>query len=78
VIWGLIFSVFKIYKQIEFINMNTFTELDTTDPELDPILDFAVIGAGIAGLTAASKINDLGFVVGVFEKARGTGGRMSS
>jgi renalase len=58
--------------------MNTLAELDTESSELDPVLDFAVIGAGISGLTAASKINDLGFIVGVFEKARGTGGRMSS
>lgn len=58
--------------------MNSLADLDTESSELDPILDFAIIGAGIAGLTAASKINDLGFIVGVFEKARGTGGRMSS
>jgi renalase len=58
--------------------MNSFADVDTETSELDPILDFAIIGAGIAGLTAACKINDLGFIVGVFEKARGTGGRMSS
>lgn len=42
------------------------------------ILDFAVIGAGIAGLTFANTMNSLGFQIAVFEKSRGTGGRMSS
>ena len=42
------------------------------------ILDFAVIGAGIAGLTAAKDIDALGYSLAVFEKARGTGGRLSS
>lgn len=58
--------------------MNILAELETQDIELESLLDFAVIGAGIAGLTAASEINELGYKVAVFEKARGTGGRMSS
>ncbi|NRA23883.1 MAG: NAD(P)-binding protein [Oleispira sp.] len=41
-------------------------------------LDFAVIGAGIAGLTFANKMHSLGFSTQVFEKSRGTGGRISS
>lgn len=58
--------------------MNKISEINIQSPKVDYLLDFAVIGAGVAGLTAASKINDLGFQVAVFEKARGTGGRMSS
>ena len=58
--------------------MTTHNELVTVASDLDSILDFAVIGAGIAGLTAASKIQQQGYHVAVFEKARGTGGRMSS
>lgn len=38
----------------------------------------AVIGAGMAGLTAAKTLQDNGISVAVFEKARGSGGRLSS
>lgn len=38
----------------------------------------AVIGAGIAGATAARTLADAGLDVAVFEKARGPGGRMAS
>ncbi|MFT7108958.1 MAG: renalase [Psychrobacter glaciei] len=38
----------------------------------------AIIGAGMSGLVAASKLSASGFEVAVFEKARGTGGRMGS
>ncbi|MEL6796832.1 MAG: FAD-dependent oxidoreductase [Planctomycetota bacterium] len=38
----------------------------------------AVIGAGIAGATAARALADAGHAVTVFEKARGPGGRMAS
>lgn len=37
-----------------------------------------IIGAGMSGLVAASKLSASGFEVTVFEKARGTGGRMGS
>lgn len=40
--------------------------------------DVAIIGAGLAGLTAAKILNDSGLSVQVFEKARGSGGRLSS
>ncbi len=42
------------------------------------ILDLAIIGAGVAGLTFANTIKNTGKILAVFEKARGTGGRMSS
>jgi renalase len=38
----------------------------------------AVIGAGISGLTAGKFLEDHGFDVQVFDKARGPGGRMST
>lgn len=41
-------------------------------------LDIAIIGAGIAGLTLAKNLQEQGYSVAVFEKARGTGGRLSS
>jgi predicted NAD/FAD-dependent oxidoreductase len=58
--------------------MNQLTELESERTEQYELLDFAVIGAGIAGLTAASNIIGAGYSVAVFEKARGTGGRLSS
>lgn len=38
----------------------------------------AIIGAGIAGLTAAAELNRRGIEVAVFEKARGSGGRLAT
>ncbi|CAM3812034.1 FAD-dependent oxidoreductase [Vreelandella rituensis] len=38
----------------------------------------AIIGAGIAGLACAQRLNTAGKAVQLFEKARGPGGRMSS
>lgn len=38
----------------------------------------AVIGAGLAGLTAARALVDAGFGVTIFDKGRGLGGRMAS
>ncbi len=40
--------------------------------------DVAVIGAGIAGLTAARRLTDRGLRCVVYEKARGPGGRCST
>lgn len=40
--------------------------------------DVLVIGAGMAGLTAATKLVEAGLTVCVAEKARGSGGRLSS
>ena len=43
------------------------------------VLDYIIIGAGLSGLTAAKKINELklGSVV-ILEKSRGVGGRMAT
>ena len=38
----------------------------------------AIIGTGIAGLSAARALNDAGHVVQLFDKSHGSGGRMSS
>ena len=38
----------------------------------------AVIGAGLSGLICAQRLQDAGFDVTLFEKSRGTGGRMST
>ena len=38
----------------------------------------AIIGAGMAGLTCASRLQDAGMNVTVFEKSRGTGGRLAT
>ena len=38
----------------------------------------AVIGSGMAGLTAARILDTAGVQVTVFDKSKGTGGRLSS
>lgn len=41
-------------------------------------MKIAVIGAGLAGLTTAKKLHSAGTEVTVFDKSKGTGGRLSS
>lgn len=41
-------------------------------------MDFAIIGAGIAGLACAQELGAAGHRVTLFEKGRGAGGRMST
>jgi len=41
-------------------------------------MDIAVIGAGLAGISAAKALTDAGHQVVLFDKSRGSGGRMSS
>lgn len=41
-------------------------------------MKIAIIGAGLAGLTAASRLSAAGHEVDVLEKSRGAGGRMST
>jgi predicted NAD/FAD-dependent oxidoreductase len=50
----------------------------TTRPWTTPTPRVAVVGAGIAGLTAARTLQDHGFEVVVFDKARGPGGRTAT
>lgn len=45
---------------------------------MENVFDLAVVGAGIAGMTVANKLSQAGINVVVLEKARGTGGRLSS
>ncbi|EHR39929.1 FAD-dependent oxidoreductase [Alishewanella jeotgali] len=41
-------------------------------------MTIAVVGAGIAGLACANRLQQLGKPVQLFDKARGPGGRMTS
>ena len=41
-------------------------------------MSVAVIGAGIAGISAARHLHEAGISVDIFDKSRGSGGRMSS
>jgi predicted NAD/FAD-dependent oxidoreductase len=72
------YQLIIINTKFELIKMTKLADLETQNSEPDSLLDFAVIGAGIAGLTAASEISRRGYKLAVFEKARGTGGRLSS
>jgi predicted NAD/FAD-dependent oxidoreductase len=46
--------------------------------DLKPRLSVAIIGAGLAGLSCATRLQTLGFQVQVYEKSRGPSGRMST
>jgi hypothetical protein len=48
------------------------------DANMNPPLHYAVVGAGIAGLSCARVLVDAGVHVTVFDKSRGPGGRMST
>ncbi|NCY02474.1 MAG: FAD-dependent oxidoreductase, partial [Planctomycetia bacterium] len=52
------------------------TETSVTPSPFEP--DVAIVGAGIAGLAAASVLADRGRRVVVVEKSRGIGGRMAT
>ena len=41
-------------------------------------MKIAIIGAGMAGLTCATRLSAAGHEVSVFDKGRGPGGRMAS
>lgn len=48
------------------------------DATMNPPLHYAVVGAGIAGLSCARALADAGVQVTVFDKSRGPAGRMST
>ena len=50
----------------------------TSTPSQTPTKNIAIIGAGMAGITAARTLIQAGQRVTVFEKSKGTGGRMST
>lgn len=47
-------------------------------PRFSPAPSVAIVGAGMSGLIAARTLMDHGLSVTVFEKSRGTGGRMAT
>ena len=49
-----------------------------TNFEITPRKQIAIIGAGMAGITAARTLVQAGYQVSVFEKSKGLGGRMST
>lgn len=55
-----------------------FTKTSIKALTKEPARHFAVIGAGIAGIACARTLVQAGHQVTVFEKSRGTGGRMST
>jgi renalase len=53
------------------------TSSPTSRPQLSSAKNIAIIGAGMAGITAARTLTQAGHHVTVIEKSRGVGGRMS-
>ena len=45
---------------------------------MSPIANLAVVGAGIAGLACATRLQEAGLKVSLFEKSGGAAGRMST
>ena len=66
----IFFTLIKKHKDM--------TKKQLTPPAKEPARHFAVIGAGIAGIACARTLVQAGHQVTVFEKSRGTGGRMST
>ena len=74
-------SLFITGTKISFLLLKKhkdMTKKQLTPPAKEPARHFAVIGAGIAGIACARTLVQAGHQVTVFEKSRGTGGRMST
>jgi predicted NAD/FAD-dependent oxidoreductase len=65
--------VYKLNTLYNFCQIN----LLPIEPRLMPI-SIAIIGAGLSGLSAANTLHSAGYRVQLFDKSRGSGGRMSS
>jgi predicted NAD/FAD-dependent oxidoreductase len=69
---------------MKYINSTTPERASQSIPSNNEVLlnyytnDVIVVGAGISGLTVANELNASGVDVCVFEKSRGTGGRIGS
>lgn len=59
------------------IDMDKYTKHVNRSTRTQPI-SVAIIGAGMAGLTAGNVLSQQGYKVQVFDKARGPGGRMAT
>src|SRR5690554_4761629 len=58
--------------------LGSYTTMREVTSDTTSIRSIAVIGSGLAGLTAAILLGDSGHNVRVFEKSRGPGGRLAS
>ena len=58
--------------------MTTMPEDDLAMSKQDNVIDVAIIGAGMAGLSCARRLADAGRQVVLFDKSRGVGGRMAT
>ena len=52
--------------------------MDYMQDEQEQIFDYVVVGAGFSGAYCAGQLAERGFQVAIVDKARGTGGRLSS
>jgi photolyase PhrII len=67
----------SIKKHAQRLDMARYAQT-VSKPATERVLRVIVIGAGMAGLSAARTLQDQGHQVTVLEKARGAGGRMST
>jgi predicted NAD/FAD-dependent oxidoreductase len=67
----------SIHRHSERLDLNRYSSVVST-PAGGRRLQVGVVGAGLAGLTAARILEDQGHEVTVLEKSRGPGGRMST
>ena len=63
--------------QVRRLNLQAYTAKVHRSPRSTP-LNVAIIGAGMAGLSAAQSLQNNGLQVKLFDKSRGPGGRMAT